>query len=189
MVAGGVEAWPVVQGVLDEAQRLLNGLAERFGARCRHQREALANQQRVAEELTQPGEPILRARAAELGARLRYRTECTSLSQDADGVTAILRDLPTGAESSVRARYVVAADGNRSPVRERLAIGMRGHGLLSHSITIYFRALADLGPLLADRNQGVHYVTNPLMRGFFRLDRSGNAGFLVVNLVGDTSRP
>jgi len=32
-------------------------------------------------------------------------------------------------------------------------------------------------------------VTNPLMRGFFRLDRSGNAGFLVVNLVGDTSRP
>src|SRR5207245_5345559 len=56
-------------------------------------------------------------------------------------------------------------------------------------ITIYFRALADLGPLLRDRNQGVHYVTNPLMRGFFRLDRSGNAGFLVVNLVGDTARP
>ena len=43
--------------------------------------------------------------------------------------------------------------------------------------------------LLEDRNQGVHYVTNPLMRGFFRLDRSGNAGFLVVNLVGDTTRP
>src|SRR5262249_19987474 len=71
----------------------------------------------------------------------------------------------------------------------RPGLGMRGHGLLSHSITIYFRALADLGPLLADRNQGVHYVTNPLMRGFFRLDRSGNAGFLVVNLVGDTTRP
>jgi len=134
-------------------------------------------------------EPILRVRAAELGARLRYRTECTSLDQDADGVTAVVRDLERGTESSVRARYVIAADGNRSPVRERLGIGMRGHGLLSHSITIYFRALTDLGPLLADRNQGVHYVTNPLMRGFFRLDRSGNAGFLVVNLVGDTSRP
>jgi 2-polyprenyl-6-methoxyphenol hydroxylase-like FAD-dependent oxidoreductase len=134
-------------------------------------------------------EPILRARAEEFGARLRYGAECTSLSQDADGVTAVIRDVSDGSESSVRARYVVAADGNRSPVRERLGIGMRGHGLLSHSITIYFRALADLGPLLADRNQGVHYVTNPLMRGFFRLDRSGNAGFLVVNLVGDTSRP
>ena len=134
-------------------------------------------------------EPILRARAEELGARLRYRAECTSLEQDADGVTAVIRDLPDGTESSVRAKYVIAADGNRSPVRERLGIGMTGHGLLSHSITIYFRALSDLGPLLADRNQGVHYVTNPLMRGFFRLDRSGNAGFLVVNLVGDTSRP
>ena len=134
-------------------------------------------------------EPILRVRAAELGARLRYRTECMSLEQDADGVTAVIRDLDSGSQSTVRAKYIVAADGNRSPVRERLGISMHGHGLLSHSITIYFRALADLGPLLADRNQGVHYVTNPLMRGFFRLDRSGNAGFLVVNLVGDTSRP
>lgn len=134
-------------------------------------------------------EPILRARAGELGARLCYGAECVSLEQDADGVTAVIRDLVTGARSSVRAKYVVAADGNRSAIRELLGIGMHGHGLLSHSITIYFRAEADLGPLLRDRNQGVHYVTNPLLRGFFRLDRSGNAGFLVVNLVGDTSRP
>ena len=84
---------------------------------------------------------------------------------------------------------MVAADGNRSPVRNRLGIGMRGHGVLSNSITIYFRAERDLAPLLAGRNQGVHYVTNPVLRGFFRLDRSGNGGFLVVNLVGDTARP
>jgi 2-polyprenyl-6-methoxyphenol hydroxylase-like FAD-dependent oxidoreductase len=134
-------------------------------------------------------EPILRARAEELGARLLYRTECVSLTQDADGVTAVIRDLTSGEQRLVRARYVIAADGNRSPTRELLGIGMHGHGLLSHSITIYFRAETDLGPLLRDRNQGVHYVTNPLMRGFFRLDRSGNAGFLVVNLVGDISRP
>jgi 2-polyprenyl-6-methoxyphenol hydroxylase-like FAD-dependent oxidoreductase len=134
-------------------------------------------------------EPILRTRAAKLGARLRYRTECVSLQQDADGVTAVIRDLASGADDTVRAKYVVAADGNRSATRERLGIGMHGHGVLSHSVTIYFRAEADLGPLLRDRNQGVHYVTNPLLRGFFRLDRSGNAGFLVVNLVGDISRP
>ena len=134
-------------------------------------------------------EPILRARAEELGARLRYGTECVWVEQDADGVTAVIRDIASGKESSVRARYAIAADGNRSPVRDRLGIRMRGHGLLSHSITIYFRAGADLGPLLKDRNQGVHYVTNPMLRGFFRLDRSGNAGFLVVNLVGDISRP
>jgi 2-polyprenyl-6-methoxyphenol hydroxylase-like FAD-dependent oxidoreductase len=134
-------------------------------------------------------EPILRARAEELGAQLRYGAECTALEQDDDGVTAELTDVATGARSVVRAKYVVAADGNRSPVRSRLGIGMRSHGVLSNSITIYFRAERDLQPLLAGRNQGVHYVTNPVLRGFFRLDRGGNGGFLVVNLVGDTARP
>ena len=134
-------------------------------------------------------EPILRARAAELGAQLRYRVECTSVTQDADGVTATLRDLDTGEKRSVRSRYLVAADGNRSEIREQLGIKMRGHGQLSHSVTIYFRADADLGPLLEGRDQGVNYVTNPVLRGFFRLDRTGNRGFLVVNLVGDTTRP
>ena len=135
-------------------------------------------------------EPILRARAEELGAELRYRTECTSVSQDADGVTATLRDLDAGSsERAMRVRYLVAADGNRSGLREQLGIAMRGHGLLSNSITIYFRAGVDLGPLLEGRDQGVNYVTNPVLRGFFRLDRTGNRGFLVVNLVGDTARP
>jgi 2-polyprenyl-6-methoxyphenol hydroxylase-like FAD-dependent oxidoreductase len=135
-------------------------------------------------------EPILRARAEELGAELRYRTECASLEQDADGVTATLRDLEAGdAEQTVHPKYVLAADGNRSPTRGRLGIGMRGHGLLSNSVTIYFRAEVDLAPLLEGRYQGVNYVTNPVMRGFFRLDRTGNRGFLVVNLVGDTARP
>jgi len=134
-------------------------------------------------------EPILRERAVELGAQLRYRTQCTALEQDADGVTATLTDLDRETELTMRAQYVVAADGNRSPTRDQLGIAMRGHGLLSHSVTIYFRADADLGPLLAGRDQGVNYVTNPVLRGFFRLDRTGNRGFLVVNLVGDTARP
>jgi 2-polyprenyl-6-methoxyphenol hydroxylase-like FAD-dependent oxidoreductase len=134
-------------------------------------------------------EPIIRGRAEELGAQLRYRTECTSLTQDGDGVTAVLSDLDSGTQRTVRTSYVIAADGNRSPTRQQLGIGMHGHGLLSNSITIYFRAQSDLEPLLAGRNQGVHYVTNPVLRGFFRLDRSGNAGFLSVNLVGDISRP
>ena len=135
-------------------------------------------------------EPILRERAEEHGAELRYRVDCTSVLQDGSGVTATLRDLEgDGSERTVRAKYVVAADGNRSPVREQLGIAMRGHGLLSNSITIYFRSEVDLAPLLEGRDQGVNYVTNPVLRGFFRLDRTGNRGFLVVNLVGDTARP
>src|SRR5262249_13323603 len=128
-------------------------------------------------------EPILRRRAIELGATVRNRVEATGIEQDADGVTVTLRDLDSGEESAVRARYVVAADGNRSTRRERLGIAMQGYGELSRSITIYFRA--DCAPLLRDRNQGVIYVRNDALRGFFRLDRTGGTGFLVINTVGE----
>ena len=73
-------------------------------------------------------EPILRTRAEELGAELQYGTELVSFEQDPDGVSAVVRDLGSGAERTVRARYMIAADGNRSPIRERLGIGMRGRG-------------------------------------------------------------
>jgi 2-polyprenyl-6-methoxyphenol hydroxylase-like FAD-dependent oxidoreductase len=128
-------------------------------------------------------EPLLRERALELGATVRTRTEAVGLEQDDDGATVTLRDLDSGDESRVRARYVVAADGNRSPMRKQLGIEMRGYGELSRSITIYFRA--DCADLLRDRNQGVLYVHNPRLRGFFRIDRAGGTGFLVINTVGE----
>src|SRR5215207_7416135 len=127
-------------------------------------------------------EPIMRERALELGATVRNRAEAVAVDQDDDGVTVTLRDLESGDERNVRARYVAAA-GNRSPMRARLGIGMRGHPELSRSITIYFRA--DCSELLRVRNQGVIYVHNPQLRGFFRIDRSGGTGFLVINTVGE----
>lgn len=127
-------------------------------------------------------EPILREKAVALGATVRNRVEATALEQDDDDATVTLHDLESGKEHTVRARYVIAADGNRSPMRTRLGIGMKGHGILSRSITIYFRA--DCSPLLEDRNESVIYVHNPELRGFFRLDRAGKSGFLVINSVG-----
>jgi 2-polyprenyl-6-methoxyphenol hydroxylase-like FAD-dependent oxidoreductase len=98
-------------------------------------------------------EPLLRRRAEELGAALQYGTELVSFEQDAAGVSATIRDLATGGERMVRAAYMIAADGNRSPIRERLGIGMTGPGHLSDSITIYFNA--DLRPYLKGRDLGV----------------------------------
>ncbi|MGE5723030.1 MAG: FAD-dependent monooxygenase [Sphingomonadales bacterium] len=132
-------------------------------------------------------EPLLRDRAEELGARLNYATELVSFEQDEQGVTAVVRHVESGKTACIRARYMIAADGNRSPIREQLGIAMRGHGLLSHSITIYFRA--DCSPWLANRNLGVIYVLNQHVRGFFRMVREGTSGFLVVNTVGDVSKP
>lgn len=132
-------------------------------------------------------EPLLQRHADETGATLLYATELVSFEQDEQGVTALVRDIDSGAEETVRARYLIAADGNRSPIRQKLGITMVGHGQLSHSVTIYFKA--DCTDLLRDRNLGVIYVNNPKLRGFFRMIKGSDSGFLVVNTVGDVSRP
>jgi 2-polyprenyl-6-methoxyphenol hydroxylase-like FAD-dependent oxidoreductase len=132
-------------------------------------------------------EPLLLQRAREFGARFLYSTELVDHTQDDEGVTATVRNVNDGTEQVIRARYMVACDGNRSPVRERLGITMAGHGLLSRSVTIYFRA--DCSTALRGRNLGVIYVTNPQVRGFFRLEKTGLGGFLVVFTVGDINEP
>jgi 2-polyprenyl-6-methoxyphenol hydroxylase-like FAD-dependent oxidoreductase len=132
-------------------------------------------------------EPLLKSQAEELGAQLRFGTEMISFEQDSDGVTAIIRDRDLGQIDTVRARYMVGADGSHSRVRHHLGIGLRGRGVLSHSVTIYFRA--QVGPLLRDRNLSVILVRNPTLRGFFRIERPFESGFLVVNTVGDPQHP
>jgi 2-polyprenyl-6-methoxyphenol hydroxylase-like FAD-dependent oxidoreductase len=132
-------------------------------------------------------EPLLRNRAEELGADLHYRSELVGFEQDESGVTARVRDLDSGEEREIRAKYMIAADGNRSPVREALGIGTHGPGWLSDSITIYFTA--DCRPWLQGEPHGVIYVMNPDQRGFFRFEAEGTRGFLVVNTLGDMALP
>ena len=132
-------------------------------------------------------EPLIHTRAAELGARLSYRSELIGFAQTDDHVLAEVRDLDTGETRQIRARYMIAADGNRSPVRDKLGIGMTGPGLLSDSITIYFKA--DCRAWLEGRKLGVIYVVNADQRGFFRFEAGGTRGFLAVNTLGDLSLP
>jgi 2-polyprenyl-6-methoxyphenol hydroxylase-like FAD-dependent oxidoreductase len=138
--------------------------------------------------ITQPGlEPILRERAEQVGAAVLDGTELIAISQDRDGVTATIRDADSGAERSLRARYLVGADGPHSKTRELLGIPFDGRGVFSNSITIYFHA--DVAKLMEGRNFSVMYIVNPTLSGFMRLDKDSQAGFLVVNTVGDTSKP
>ena len=132
-------------------------------------------------------EPLLRKRAVELGAELRFGTDMISFEQDPDGVTAVIRDRDSGITKTVRARYMVAADGSHSSIRDSLGIPMLGRGVFSNSVTIYFRA--PVAPLIRGRNLSVIMVVNPTLRGFFRIEKPYESGFLAVHTIGDPARP
>ncbi|MBZ5696813.1 MAG: FAD-dependent monooxygenase [Acidobacteriia bacterium] len=132
-------------------------------------------------------EPLLKSRAQELGAELRFATEMVSFEEDREGVTAVIRERDSGKTSTVRARYMVAADGSHSKIREHLGIRMLGHGVFSKSITIYFHG--DVAPLMRGRSLSVMYVLNPVLSGFFRIEKPFNSGFLAVHWLGDPKNP
>ncbi|HEY1306134.1 MAG TPA: FAD-dependent monooxygenase [Vicinamibacterales bacterium] len=138
--------------------------------------------------VTQPGlEPILRARAKTAGARVIEGHEVIGLAQDGDGVTATVKEVASGREQQIRAKYLIGTDGAHSRVRELLGIEFDGRGVFSNAITIYFHA--PLANYVVGKALSVIYVKNAELSGFYRMDKDGNSGFLVVNTVGDTSRP
>jgi 2-polyprenyl-6-methoxyphenol hydroxylase-like FAD-dependent oxidoreductase len=134
--------------------------------------------------LTQPGlEPILRRRAEAGGASVMMGHELSDVVQRDDGVLATVKNVETGEEDHIAARYLVCAEGGHSRLREQLGIAMDGRGIFSRSLTIYFRA--DLAPYLKGRNLSIIYVVNPTLSGFFRLDKNSQRGFFAVNVLGN----
>ena len=110
-------------------------------------------------------------------------SELVGFTQDDDGVTATVRDVDSGAESSIRCCYLVGADGAHGKAREILRIPLDGRGVFLNSITIYFRA--DLWRQLGGKPISIVYINNPMFGGFFRLQKDCQSGFMVVNTVGD----
>ena len=110
-------------------------------------------------------EPILRDKAIELGADVRLDTQLVSCEQDANGVVAWLRHRD-GREYSLRADYLVAADGHASPIREALGIGRTGHGVLQVVRSVLFRASLD------------EYLESGVSQ--FELDQPGLKGMLTT---------
>lgn len=86
-------------------------------------------------------EPILRDAARRGGGEVRYGTELSSMELDETGVTAVLRDVESRESQTVRADYLVAADGVHSPIRNRLGVTTSGYGALPiYVVFVYFRA-------------------------------------------------
>lgn len=118
-------------------------------------------------------EPVLRAQAARLGADLRYGTELLAFEQDEEGVTATIRERESSITRSVRARYLVAADGSQSAIREQLGIGRHGAGVLFHILSMIFTA--DIMELFQKRHAVMCLVGNELVPAAFLVPYAGSS--------------
>ncbi|MEK7948809.1 FAD-dependent monooxygenase [Pigmentiphaga sp. YJ18] len=101
-------------------------------------------------------EPMLVRHAAARGAVFSFNTEYLGHEQDADGVTVRLRDVLSGREYAVRARYLVGADGARSKVMDDAGLELRGQ--LARAATAYVLFRADLSRYAAHRPSILYWI-------------------------------
>ena len=161
-------AGPVLRGIMTQGEMSMSHVSpEGWG---------MASQERT--------EVILADRARELGADLAFGTELVSFAQDADGVTALLRETATGAEREVRAGWLVAADGRHSPVRRALGVGTHGRGRIGEVFRVFFDAdmsgsLAHLEGGVAEGNRfALFHLLQPVPGVFYTTDVPGRYGYI-----------
>ena len=111
-------------------------------------------------------EPLLLEHLRSLaGARVHLHTEVVAVEDRAEGVEVVLHDRASGAVRTVRARYLVAADGAHSRIRAAAGIAMRGPDGLGHVVTALFRA--PLWAVLGGHRYGIYSVGDPHGAGTF----------------------
>jgi 2,4-dichlorophenol 6-monooxygenase len=108
-------------------------------------------------------EPIFRRHADERApGKIRFGQELTHFEQDADGVSATIRDVQSGEETQVRTKYLVGADGGRT-IGKALGNRMVGPSGLAKNVTVHFSA--DLSKVLLDDRVMLHFFIHPTRRG------------------------
>ena len=106
-------------------------------------------------------EPVLFAHAeAMAGITILNRTSLEGFEQDGHGVTAVVRDLDSGATRTIRAAYLIGCDGARSQVRRAIGAMFQGDAVVQRVQSTYIRAPGLLG-LIPDRPAWVMFSLNP----------------------------
>ncbi len=102
-------------------------------------------------------DPVLRGYVETLpSVTLRYHIRCDGLDQDPDGVDVRLTDLARNTSETVRATYVVACEGARSPIRDALGIRLHGTPALAYSTNVLFRS--EEFATFHDKGEGRSYI-------------------------------
>lgn len=128
-------------------------------------------------------EPILVRNATERGTRTLFSTEYLSHHQDDEGVDVDVRDRVTGQEYTIRAKYLIGADGARSQVAEDIGLPMTGAMDIAGSMNITFKA--DLSPYVGNRPSVLYWVIQPgsnvggIGAGLVRMVRPWNEWLIV----------
>ena len=104
-------------------------------------------------------EPILFKTACSRGAEARMSCEYLAHMQDEDGVTVTCKDRLMNREFTVRAKYLVGADGGNSLVAEHAGLPFEGKMGVGGSMNILFRA--DLSKYVAHRPSVLYWVMQP----------------------------
>src|SRR5512132_4024974 len=85
-------------------------------------------------------EPILKAGAERLSPdRIRFNHELLELSQDGDGVSAVVRDNGSGESYRVPSDYLIGADGGRR-VAGQIGVTYEGLGVVTETATLHVSA-------------------------------------------------
>ncbi len=104
-------------------------------------------------------EPILREQAEKLApGRVHFHHEVVDLQQDADGVTATVRDVDEDREYTVRSRFLLACDGGRT-IGPALGVEMEGPRDIAQEISIHMTA--DLTPWARDPEVLIRWIWLP----------------------------
>jgi 2-polyprenyl-6-methoxyphenol hydroxylase-like FAD-dependent oxidoreductase len=105
-------------------------------------------------------DPVMQRAAQSLpGVTLRYNARCDGVTQDADGVTALVTDVATGRQERIRSAYLACCEGAASSLREELGVHFDGEGTLSHSTNITFRSESLLR--VHDKGPGFYTAIGP----------------------------
>ncbi len=128
-------------------------------------------------------EPIIVGAGARRGSRYQFDKEYLSLEQDAEGVTALIKDRLSGEEFTVRAKYLIGADGGNSQVAKDIDLPYGGQMGVGGSMNIVCKM--DLTKYVAHRPSVLYWVVQPgsdvggIGMGLVRMVRPWNEWLIV----------
>ena len=118
-------------------------------------------------------EPILKRNAdARRSVSVRFGFRMTGFTSSGDGVLVDVENVRTGERSQIRARYMVAADGARSPARRQFGIGMSGEdgrierAFVAGGMLTYFIRAPSLIAASGRRPANLTWILNHQIRAF-----------------------